>query len=1382
MKKLLHFQDYIQHRKINWILFFIFILAGQSGDAQNKILANEVTFESHVDNSGNAILDNGLSATLNSYGGIAIGIGQFSGELELAFPTTVPANTTSYIKIDTDPDLLNSLLGGSLGNLLADILGTVIFGNHYFNIEARNGNTTVLSRSSIIPPQDNRFRVVQDKNGDFYIAITPNADYNRIYIEDRTDALLLGTFNSMEVYNAFYFDDNQCNIDPLFTDYDGEGITLDIIQLGGAGVTDPQKVIDGDDDTFSEISLGIIGVIASMEQNVYFPAAYTPTEEFSVTLKTDPTLVTLGLLNNVSVTAYNGPTEVFSTDLFSVLNIDLLTLLQNGEKATVIFTPGASFDRVTVGLTSLLNVNLMQTIDVYDISVVGPAAPTTDDDTQEFCAVDEPTIADIQINETNIIWYDAQNGGNPYDPTDLLVDGNIYYAAQIINGCESEERLAVTVTINDTPTPTTDDDTQEFCAVDEPTVADLQVNETNVTWYDAPTNGNSYDPTDLLVDSNIYYAAELGANGCESAVRLAVTVTINDTPTPTTDDDTQEFCAVDEPTIADLQAVGTNIIWYDAPTGGNPYDPTDLLVSGNIYYAAELGANGCESAVRLAVTVTINDTPTPTTDDDTQEFCAVDEPTVADLQVNETNIIWYDAPTGGNPYDPTDLLVSGNIYYAAELGANGCESTVRLAVTVTINDTPIPTTDDDTQEFCAVDEPTVADLQVNETNVTWYDAPTNGNPYDPTDLLVDGNIYYAAATGANGCESSVRLEVTVTINDTPTPTTDDDTQEFCAVDQPTVADLQAVGTNIIWYDAPTGGNPYDPTDLLVDGNIYYAAARGANGCESSVRLEVTVTINDTPAPTTDDDTQEFCAVDEPTVADLQAVGTNIIWYDTPTGGNPYDPSDLLVDGNIYYAAATGANGCESSVRLEVTVTINDTPTPTTDDNTQEFCSVNEPTIANLQALGANIVWYDAPTGGNPYAPSDLLVNGNTYYAAANGPNGCESSVRLEVFVTIIDTTTPTTDDDTQEFCAVDQPTVADLDARGANIIWYDAPTGGNPYNPTDALVDGNIYYAASTGTNGCESSERLAVIVILNNAENPTITSDASGEVCLNTIITYTTETGNENYIWGFTGGELVEGGSNIDNFISIQWTATENNTVEVSYDSLNGCSTGNTTTFSETIIVCADITITKTVDIPEPMVGENVVFTISVTNLGPNDFNNVEVSEQIPSGYNLIDFSTTMGTYTPSTGVWSIDILPAEETAILTITAEVLGTGDYMNTAIITVSDPLDSDTLNNVSGVSTEPLCLFVYNEFSPNDDGINDTFVISCIENFPNNAIKIFNRYGSLVYEKLKYDNTWDGIGNVGNGVIKDKVLPSDTYYYILDLGDGTKPKNGWLFLIK
>ncbi len=92
----------------------------------------------------------------------------------------------------------------------------------------------------------------------------------------------------------------------------------------------------------------------------------------------------------------------------------------------------------------------------------------------------------------------------------------------------------------------------------------------------------------------------------------------------------------------------------------------------------------------------------------------------------------------------------------------------------------------------------------------------------------------------------------------------------------------------------------------------------------------------------------------------------------------------------------------------------------------------------------------------------------------------------------------------------------------------------------------------------------------------------------------------------------------------------------------------------------------------------------------------------------------------------------------------------------------------------------CLTIYNEFSPNGDGVNDTFVIDCIENYPDNKTEVYNRWGNKVYEKSGYLNDWDGTSN-GRALVKqaDK-LPVGTYYYVLDLGDGSKPRAGWLYI--
>jgi gliding motility-associated-like protein/uncharacterized repeat protein (TIGR01451 family) len=1015
------------------------------------------------------------------------------------------------------------------------------------------------------------------------------------------------------------------------------------------------------------------------------------------------------------------------------------------------------------------NNNLAEaSVTVYDVD-----SPTTTNSNQVFCLVDNPTVGDIDVNEPGVVWYDAPTGGTAYDLTDALITG-IYYGVLISpEGCESSERLEVTITVGDADTPTTPEPTQIFCLADEPTVSDILVNETGVIWYDAPIGGTAYDPTASLTDGE-YYGVLVSAEGCESSVRLQVIVIIKDTPTPTTSDTTQNFCVVDNPTVADIDVNETGVIWYDAETGGNTYASTAPLTTGT-YYGVLVSPEGCESSVRLEVSVTVTDAETPTTSDTTQNFCAVNNPTVADIVVNETDVIWYDAPMGGTAYVATDALTTGN-YYGVLVSAEGCESSVRLEVMITVDDADTPTTSNTTQDFCAVENPTVADIAVNETGVIWYNAPTGGTAYAPTDALTTGN-YYGVLVTPEGCESSVRLEVVVTVGDAGTPTTIDTAQEFCLADNPTVADINVNETGVIWYDAPTGGNVYDPTDILATGTYYGAIVLG--GCESSTRLEVNITVYDNPTPTGEAE-QVFCVIDQPTVANIIVNEPGVIWYDAPTGGTPYLPADLLIDGATYYGTIIATGGCESSTRLAVTVSLTEAQTPTTNETNQNFCLVDNPTIGDIVVNEPGVIWYDAPTGGTAFNNAVALEDGMTYYGTLITAEGCESTTRLAVTVAIHDADTPTTSDTTQDFCVVDNPVVGDIEVNEADVIWYNAPTGGTAYAATDALENGT-YYGVLVSPEGCESSIRLEVIITVNEGGPTNLTTDHTGEICLDDVITYTTDEGQSNYQWEVVGGQIVSGGTTQDNSVDILWTETGTNYVAVAYDPSNGCYLGDVAMLTQEVVVCADIDITKEADNLTPMIGENVTFTITVTNSGPNDFEDVVVSEVIQSGFLFISSDATLGDYNSLTGVWQIDVLPANETAVLTIVVQVLRNGDYVNTVRVTNSTPIDKDPNNNEAIVVLEPICLFVFNEFSPNGDGVNETLVISCIEEYPNNEIKIFDKYGSMVFKQKGYDNNWNGVANVG-GVSKGEVLPSDTYYYVLDLGDGSKAKTGWLFIIK
>ncbi|MEJ1240112.1 Ig-like domain-containing protein [Chryseolinea sp. T2] len=104
------------------------------------------------------------------------------------------------------------------------------------------------------------------------------------------------------------------------------------------------------------------------------------------------------------------------------------------------------------------------------------------------------------------------------------------------------------------------------------------------------------------------------------------------------------------------------------------------------------------------------------------------------------------------------------------------------------------------------------------------------------------------------------------------------------------------------------------------------------------------------------------------------------------------------------------------------------------------------------------------------------------------------------------------------------------------------------------------------------------------------------------------------------------------------------------------------------------------------------------------------------------------------------------------------------------TISDPAG---LTATATVTIE----YVYNPltvsegFSPNSDNANDTWYILSIENFPANTVKVFDRWGLLVYQKAGYENTlapWDGRANVGQQ--SGKLLDQGTYYYMLDVGTG------------
>jgi len=193
---------------------------------------------------------------------------------------------------------------------------------------------------------------------------------------------------------------------------------------------------------------------------------------------------------------------------------------------------------INTGSTTATVTNLRNNATTCDVNVSGvadpfsinpiPAAPTAVD--QKFCKIDEATIANLEPRGTQYKWYDSATSTTAFADTYLLQSGNYWVRVTTLN-CTSEPTM-ITVTINDTPAPVLNSEGQNFCGLNNPTIAALSDNTnvpSSVVWYDAPNNGNLLPSTTALIEQGRYYGFDFSTtNDCLSNDYLEVTVTLTD--------------------------------------------------------------------------------------------------------------------------------------------------------------------------------------------------------------------------------------------------------------------------------------------------------------------------------------------------------------------------------------------------------------------------------------------------------------------------------------------------------------------------------------------------------------------------------------------------------------------------------------------------------------------------------------------------------------------------------------------------------------------------------------------------------------------------------------------------------------------------------------
>ncbi len=579
---------------------------------------------------------------------------------------------------------------------------------------------------------------------------------------------------------------------------------------------------------------------------------------------------------------------------------------------------------------------------------------------------------------------------------------------------------------------------------------------------------------------------------------------------------------------------------------------------------------------------------------------------------------------------------------------------------------------------------------------------TEQNPTIPNASVLNAGLYSCTISGTSGCDGTFTIEVKVEDTSPPIPN--------LTVLPTIIGNCKTVISNLPTATDVCMGNivatTADPLQYSLPGNYVITwKYDDGNGNISTQNQNITITSEPLPIANA---AQNFCKISSPKISDLQVTGTSIKWYDS--AGNTLNSNTLLSDGTKYYASQT-LNGCESA-KIEITVTLND-PTAPTGSAQQDFCSAQNPTIANLTVAGSGIRWYDLE--GNLLPVSTPISDGETYYATQT-VNGCESTTRLSVKVSVANGGVPANDYSTA-FCndTIANTKTVDLNDYNTSLIVNTAGLIFEFYDSANQLIANPANQKLNIGLNAfhVKISNKLGCFVYvklnLTLHPKPVLNLPASAEFCAGQSLDFDASSGFSSYEWTKNGS-----GTPISSNQILNVTAAGIYTIKVKNSF--GCENS------------ASVTVTQ-----------SSLGTIA----GVQIVNNTATVIMSNSG----DFL-----YSLDNSVWQTSNLFTN-----------LTNGNHT----VYVQTPggcfVDSNSFSIFS----------IHNIITPNEDGLNDTWKIDGIENYPNSEIKVYDRNGKIVLSKISAGRfEW-------NGKYDSRPLPTDNYWYVIKVSDG-RILTGWLLI--
>jgi len=1060
---------------------------------------------------------------------------------------------------------------------------------------------------------------------------------------------------------------------------------------------------------------------------------------------------------------------------------------------------------------------------------VAPAITTP----QNFCAVEGKTLADLSA-ATNLKWYATSTGGAALPRTTLLQSAT-YYASQEVGGCEGTNRTPVVVSVTSTP------DVPTLTLIPENCISPTKVVISNYV------GGQTYwhNGTQLTVDRITHEITGLTAGtytittkdgNCQSGISSSFEIkakkpvtAITTSPVGATYTQNTTAAAL---SIVSSGTMPTAYKWYrnttNSKTGSDVTQvattatytpPTNQL--GSLFYWVELTGCGTVESAIAEIKVTA---PTPT-------IVANDDPDTSVAKGGTVDILSNDR-LNGNPVAPTDVnitipnkggltgLTVDNTTGKLKVPANATPGT--YTVTYNICDKMNPTVCDMAKVKITVTSPTLTIVANDDPDASVAKGGTvdilsndrlNGNPVAPTDvnITISNN---GALTGLTVDNTTGKLKVPANA----TPGTYIVTYKICDKANPTVCDMAKVKitvtspTPILRIDAVD-----DPDTSVAKGGMVDVLGNDTLNGNPVTRADVAITIPNNG-------------------------GLTGLTVDNTTGKLkiPTDATPGTYTVTYKICAQSNLTVCDTA-KVKITVTTTKRTIKAVDDNFGKISNIGDyTTIETVFSSGIDtlegVVGILSPETdvilhkGEVTRQDGTAAQAGTITMNNNGSITVKKGTPVGIYTytyKICEKVVPTNCDSAKvTFEVVSNPILAKddefevgtLGGLTTSILNNDILGSKVGLSTSDVIIeptlekpvaDKHLVMRFTDGRFDVKSGIALGTYKYYYTIADKRDKTKASSAVVTIKVVSFTAvddeneiinDKSKEQKIPSILDNDEVDGKrpKPEDNVIFRPTPVKDKDGREVPGIVINP-QDGKITVAPNTPdgIYTYSYTICKKTAPTECKTAKGVLKLLPALKAVDDDFTatpvnptkgavkigNVLENDLYAGGKALDNLDKVTATIGENNGGLSGVKIDEQGNLIIPQGAPV-GVYDNIEYNLCMKDHPGACKTAKiKVEVIKDKPLT--IYNGVSADGDGHNDYFKIEGIEYYPKNNLKIFNRWGVLVYERDGYTNNepFDGHSNGRATISADSKLPQGTYYYILEYEDSydqSHTEKGWLYL--